>query len=79
MIRTSAAQSNLFMARLEDLSSGIELTNEPPTGILANLRRSFALFSKDELDDRDTKAISALRRRAVQLPRGLLVCPDPLG
>jgi len=37
------------------LERSIKLTNEPPQGLLANLRRSFALFSKDDFEDRDTK------------------------
>ena len=34
------------------LQNGIKLTNEPPQGMLANLRRSFALFSKEDFEDR---------------------------
>jgi dynein heavy chain len=36
------------------------LTNEPPEGMLANLRRSFALFSKEDFEDRDAKVKSIL-------------------
>merc|ERR1719221_1253602 len=37
------------------LERSIKLTNEPPQGLLANLRRSFALFSKEEFEERDSK------------------------
>merc|ERR1712187_297477 len=42
------------------LERSIKLTNEPPQGLLANLRRSFALFNKDEFEDRDSKIKSIL-------------------
>jgi len=37
------------------LERSIKLTNEPPQGLLANLRRSFALFPKDDFEERDAK------------------------
>merc|ERR1719421_1191397 len=42
------------------LERSIKLTNEPPQGILANLRRSFALFSKEDFEDRDAKVKAIL-------------------
>eukprot|EP00927_Polykrikos_kofoidii_P041032 TRINITY_DN34968_c0_g2_i1.p1 TRINITY_DN34968_c0_g2~~TRINITY_DN34968_c0_g2_i1.p1 ORF type:complete len:3218 (+),score=730.51 TRINITY_DN34968_c0_g2_i1:1253-9655(+) len=42
------------------LERSIKLTNEPPQGVLANLRRSFALFSKEDFEDRDPKVKSIL-------------------
>jgi len=37
------------------LERSIKLTNEPPQGLQANLRRSFALFQKDDFEERDSK------------------------
>jgi len=42
------------------LERSIKLTNEPPQGMLANLRRSFALFSRDDFEDRDQKVKAIL-------------------
>jgi len=42
------------------LERSIKLTNEPPQGLLANLRRSFALFSKEDFEDRDAKVKAIL-------------------
>jgi dynein heavy chain len=42
------------------LDRSIKLTNEPPEGMLANLRRSFALFSKEDFEDRDAKVKAIL-------------------
>jgi len=42
------------------LERSIKLTNEPPQGMLANLRRSFALFSKEDFEDKDAKVKSIL-------------------
>mmetsp|Transcript_130364 Transcript_130364/g.237027 ORF Transcript_130364/g.237027 Transcript_130364/m.237027 type:complete len:625 (-) Transcript_130364:230-2104(-) len=42
------------------LERSIKLTNEPPQGMLANLRRAFALFHKDDFEDRDAKVKSIL-------------------
>jgi len=42
------------------LERSIKLTNEPPQGMLANLRRSFALFSKEDFEDRDAKVKAIL-------------------
>ncbi|CAK0838245.1 unnamed protein product [Prorocentrum cordatum] len=40
------------------LERSIKLTNEPPQGMLANLRRSFALFSREDFEDKDQKVRS---------------------
>jgi len=42
------------------LERSIKLTNEPPQGLQANLRRSFALFSKEDFEERDPKIKSIL-------------------
>merc|ERR1719379_1460942 len=42
------------------LERSIKLTNEPPQGMLANLRRAFALFSKEDFEDRDAKVKAIL-------------------
>jgi dynein heavy chain len=42
------------------MERSIKLTNEPPQGMLANLRRSFALFNKDDFEERDMKVRSIL-------------------
>eukprot|EP00439_Symbiodinium_sp_Y106_P047493 s1232_g6.t1 len=42
------------------LERSIKLTNEPPQGLQANLRRSFALFNREEFDERDSKIKSIL-------------------
>merc|ERR1719160_2091365 len=42
------------------LERSIKLTNEPPQGMLANLRRSFALFGKEDFEDRDAKVKAIL-------------------
>jgi len=42
------------------LDRSIKLTNEPPEGMLANLRRSFACFSKEDFEDRDAKVKAIL-------------------
>jgi dynein heavy chain len=42
------------------LERSIKLTNEPPQGMLANLRRSFALFSKEDFEDKDAKVKAIL-------------------
>ena len=42
------------------LERSIKLTNEPPQGMLANLRRSFALFPKEDFEDKDAKVKSIL-------------------
>jgi dynein heavy chain len=42
------------------LERSIKLTNEPPQGMLANLRRSFALFSKEDFEDKDARVKSIL-------------------
>ncbi|CAE8597984.1 unnamed protein product [Polarella glacialis] len=42
------------------LERSIKLTNEPPQGMLANLRRSFACFSKEDFEDKDAKVKAIL-------------------
>merc|ERR1719387_1748288 len=42
------------------LERSIKLTNEPPQGMLANLRRSFAIFPREDFEDRDTKVKAIL-------------------
>ena len=42
------------------LERSIKLTNEPPQGMLANLRRSFGLFPKEDFEDKDAKVKSIL-------------------
>jgi len=42
------------------LERSVKLTNEPPQGLLANLRRSFALFSREDFEERDSKIKSIL-------------------
>merc|ERR1719197_440515 len=42
------------------LERSIKLTNEPPQGLLANLRRAFAQFNKEDFEDRDAKAKAIL-------------------
>jgi len=42
------------------LERSIKLTNEPPQGLLANLRRSFAMFNREDFEDRDPKIKSIL-------------------
>jgi len=42
------------------LERSIKLTNEPPQGMQANLRRSFALFSKEDFEDKDGRVKSIL-------------------
>jgi dynein heavy chain len=42
------------------LERSIKLTNEPPQGLSANLRRAFANFPKEDFEDRDSKVKSIL-------------------
>ena len=42
------------------LSRCIKITNEPPTGLKANLKRAWCFFSKDYIDDTDSKTRSIL-------------------
>lgn len=37
------------------LERSIKLTNEPPQGLKANMKRAFTFFSKDEIEDMDSK------------------------
>eukprot|EP00929_Paragymnodinium_shiwhaense_P077081 TRINITY_DN3967_c0_g2_i2.p1 TRINITY_DN3967_c0_g2~~TRINITY_DN3967_c0_g2_i2.p1 ORF type:complete len:4576 (+),score=1729.31 TRINITY_DN3967_c0_g2_i2:93-13820(+) len=66
-IESSHPQFRLFLSAdpskgipIGILERSIKLTNEPPQGMLANLRRSFALFSKEDFEDRDAKVKSIL-------------------
>lgn len=42
------------------LNRCIKLTNEPPTGLKANLKRAWCFFSKESIDDADSKTKSIL-------------------
>eukprot|EP00620_Florenciella_sp_RCC1587_P013374 CAMPEP_0182558034 /NCGR_PEP_ID=MMETSP1324-20130603/1743_1 /TAXON_ID=236786 /ORGANISM="Florenciella sp., Strain RCC1587" /LENGTH=2560 /DNA_ID=CAMNT_0024770185 /DNA_START=8 /DNA_END=7690 /DNA_ORIENTATION=+ len=42
------------------LDRSIKLTNEPPTGLKANLKRAFCLFSKEKIEEADGKTKSIL-------------------
>lgn len=42
------------------LSRCIKITNEPPTGLKANLKRAWCFFPKDYIDDSDSKTRSIL-------------------
>ena len=42
------------------LDRSIKLTNEPPAGLRANMKRAWAYFSKDEIEDKDPKVKSIL-------------------
>jgi dynein heavy chain len=42
------------------LDHSIKLTNEPPTGLKANMKRAWSYFSKEEIEDKDTKIKSIL-------------------
>ena len=42
------------------LDRSIKLTNEPPAGIKANMKRAWTYFSKDEIEDKDPKVKSIL-------------------
>merc|ERR1719335_2105187 len=42
------------------LERSIKMTNEPPQGLLANLRRAFANFQKEDFEDRDAKVKAIL-------------------
>jgi dynein heavy chain len=37
------------------LDRSIKLTNEPPSGIKANMKRAFTFFPKEEVDEKDPK------------------------
>lgn len=37
------------------LDRSIKLTNEPPSGLKANMKRAFTFFSKEEIEDKDFK------------------------
>lgn len=39
------------------LDRSIKLTNEPPQGLQANLKRAFACFPKDDFDEKDQKVL----------------------
>eukprot|EP00753_Platysulcus_tardus_P011840 PLAT3317.20.p2 GENE.PLAT3317.20~~PLAT3317.20.p2 ORF type:complete len:2180 (+),score=1477.97 PLAT3317.20:1402-7941(+) len=42
------------------LNRSIKLSNEPPSGLKANLKRAFASFSKEDLEDMESKTKSIL-------------------
>ena len=42
------------------LARGIKLTNEPPAGLKANLKRAFCIFSRDYIEEADAKTKSIL-------------------
>eukprot|EP00918_Siedleckia_nematoides_P022348 GHVU01048072.1.p1 GENE.GHVU01048072.1~~GHVU01048072.1.p1 ORF type:complete len:830 (+),score=159.71 GHVU01048072.1:655-3144(+) len=42
------------------LERSIKLTNEPPQGLKANLKRAFAFFPRDEFEEKDPRAKSIL-------------------
>mmetsp|Transcript_24452 Transcript_24452/g.59362 ORF Transcript_24452/g.59362 Transcript_24452/m.59362 type:complete len:817 (+) Transcript_24452:1-2451(+) len=42
------------------LERAVKLTNEPPTGLNANLRRGFAFFNKEDFEERDAKVKAIL-------------------
>merc|ERR1719189_2984298 len=42
------------------LERSIKLTNEPPQGMKANLKRAFANFTKEDFEDRDAKVKAIL-------------------
>jgi dynein heavy chain len=42
------------------LDRSIKLTNEPPTGLKANMKRAWTYFSKEEIEEKDSKIKSIL-------------------
>ena len=42
------------------LERSIKLTNEPPAGLKANMKRAFSFFNKEEFEDKDTKVKTIL-------------------
>ena len=42
------------------LDRSIKLTNEPPTGLKANMKRAWTYFPREEIDDNDPKVKSIL-------------------
>lgn len=42
------------------LDRSIKLTNEPPSGLKANMKRAWTFFSKDEIEDKDMRIKSIL-------------------
>lgn len=42
------------------LDRSIKLTNEPPAGLKANMKRAWTYFSKEEIEDKDPKIKSIL-------------------
>jgi len=42
------------------LDRSIKLTNEPPAGLKANMKRAWSYFSKEEIEDKDAKIKSIL-------------------
>ena len=45
------------------LSRAIKLTNEPPTGMRANMKRAFCSFNKEQVDEFESKTKSKKSRR----------------
>jgi dynein heavy chain len=42
------------------LDRSIKLTNEPPSGLKANMKRAWTFFSKEEIEDKDMRIKSIL-------------------
>lgn len=42
------------------LEKSIKLTNEPPQGLKANMKRAFTFFTKEDFEDKDTKIKTVL-------------------
>jgi len=42
------------------LDRSIKLTNEPPAGLKANMKRAWTFFSRNEIEDKDPKIKSIL-------------------
>ena len=42
------------------LQSGLKITNEPPSGLRSNLKRAWCFFSKEYVEDMDSKTKSIL-------------------
>merc|ERR1719181_2482049 len=67
------------------LARSIKLTNEPPTGLKANLKRAFCIFSREYIEEADAKTkcilfglchyhASTLRRPTPRRSRSSLGC-----
>jgi len=42
------------------LEKCIKLTNEPPEGLKANMKRAYAFFTKEEIDEKESKVKAIL-------------------